>query len=220
MGAWQKPQIIVEQARVQDAALHDLRFRALVGKAAWDALPPLVRKRFSKRLSGVAVALYRGRVVRTDLSALGWLFAQALRLVGAPLPLGRDDDVPAVVCVSEDAASGGQVWSRLYGRSRGFPQVIHSAKRFAGATGLEEYVGRGIGMALRVEPMADGLRFVSDHYFVMIAGRRWSLPRWAEPGQTIVEHHDEGEGRFAFDLELRHPLAGRLVSQHAVFHDV
>ena len=107
----------------------------------------------------------------------------------------------------------------MYGRRHGFPQVIHSAKRFAGATGLEEYVGRGIGMALRVEPMADGLRFVSDHYFVMIAGKRLRLPRWLAPGRTIVEHHDLGDGRFAFDLELRHPLAGRLVAQHAVFED-
>ena len=219
MGAWRKQKIEVGQVPLLDADLHDLRFRALIGRAAWDALPPLVRKRFSKRLSGVAVALYRGRVVRTEFSALGWLFAQGLRLVGAPLPLSRDDDVPAVVCVSEDAASGGQVWSRMYGRRRGFPQVIHSAKRFAGATGLEEYVGRGIGMALRVEPMADGLRFVSDHYFVMVGDWRMRLPRWLAPGRTVVEHHDLGGGRFAFNLELRHPIAGRLVSQHAVFDD-
>lgn len=219
MGAWRKQQISGEAAHRPDAASLDLRFRALIDRAAWDGLPPLVRKRFSKRLSGVAVALYRGRVVRTEFSALGWLFAQGLRLIGAPLPLSRDEDVPAVVCVSEDSASGGQVWSRMYGRRRGFPQVIHSAKRFAGATGLEEYVGRGIGMALRVEPMADGLRFVSDHYFVMVGARRLRVPRWLAPGRTVVEHHDLGGGRFAFDLELRHPVAGRLVAQHAVFDD-
>ena len=219
MGAWQA-QTTDEQAEERNAALHDLRFRTLIGRVGWDALPTAVQKRFSKRLSGVAVALYRGRVVRTEFSALGWLFAQSLRLVGAPLPLSRDADVPAVVGVSEDAASGGQIWSRMYGRKRGFPQVIHSAKRFAGATGLEEYVGRGIGMALRVEPMADGLRFVSDHYFVMIGPARWRLPRWAEPGRTIVEHHDLGGSRFAFDLELRHRWLGRLVAQHALFDDV
>ena len=218
MGAWQA-QTTDEQAEERNAALHDLRFRTLIGRVGWDALPTAVQKRFSKRLSGVAVALYRGRVVRTEFSALGWLFAQSLRLVGAPLPLSRDADVPAVVGVSEDAASGGQIWSRMYGRKRGFPQVIHSAKRFAGATGLEEYVGRGIGMALRVEPMADGLRFVSDHYFVMVGQWRWRMPRWAAPGRTIVEHHDLGGGRFAFDLELRHPWLGLMVAQHALFDD-
>lgn len=208
-----------EQGKASNGTLLDLRFRALIGRAAWDALPAAVQKRFSKRLSGTTMALYRGRIVGTEHSALGWLFAQCLRLVGAPLPLSRDSDVPAVVCVSEDAQTGGQVWSRLYGRQRGFPQVIHSAKRFAGATGLEEYVGCGIGMALRVEAMADGLRFASDHYFVMISERRWTLPRWAEPGKTIVEHHDLGNGRFAFNLELFHPLLGRLVAQQALFDD-
>jgi len=199
--------------------LLDLRFRRLMGREAWDALPQAVRQRFSKRLSGDAVALYRGRVVRTDFSALGWLLAQILRIIGAPLPVSRDTDVPAVVSVSEDHRSGGQVWSRLYGRRHGFPQVIHSAKRFAGATGIEEYVGHGVGMALKVEALADGLRFISDHYFLAIAGRRLRLPRWIEPGQTVVEHHDLGYGCFRFSLMLHHPWLGRLVEQHALFRD-
>ncbi|HTG78323.1 MAG TPA: DUF4166 domain-containing protein [Sphingomicrobium sp.] len=199
--------------------LLDLRFRRLMGREAWDALPQAVRQRFSKRLSGDAVALYRGRVVRTDFSVLGWLLAQILRIIGAPLPVSRDTDVPAVVSVSEDHRSGGQVWSRLYGRRNGFPQVIHSAKRFAGATGIEEYVGHGVGMALKVEALADGLRFISDHYFLTIAGRRLRLPRWIEPGQTVVEHHDLGHGCFRFSLMLHHPWLGRLVEQHALFRD-
>jgi len=199
--------------------LPDLRFRRLIGREAWDDLPQAVRQRFSKQLSGDAVALYRGRVVRTDFSVLGWLLAQILRIIGAPLPVSRDTDVPAVVSVSEDHRSGGQVWSRLYGRRNGFPQVIHSAKRFAGVTGIEEYVGHGVGMALKVEALADGLRFISDHYFLTIAGRRLRLPRWIEPGQTVVEHHDLGHGCFRFSLMLHHPWLGRLVEQHALFRD-
>jgi len=207
-----------EQERALRSLL-DLRFRRLIGREAWDDLPQAVRQRFSKQLSGDAVALYRGRVVRTDFSALGWLLAQILRIIGAPLPVSRDTDVPAVVSVSEDHRSGGQVWSRLYGRRNGFPQVIHSAKRFAGATGIEEYVGHGVGMALKVEALADGLRFISDHYFLTIAGRRLRLPRWIEPGQTVVEHHDLGHGCFRFSLKLHHPWLGRLVEQHALFRD-
>ncbi len=55
--------------------------------------------------------------------------------------------MPAVVSVTEEAAKGGQFWTCPYGRARGFHQVIHSSKRFAGATGLEEYLGRGFGIA-------------------------------------------------------------------------
>jgi len=218
MGAWPLRKDIGPSEQ-REFSLVDLRFRALLGGEAWDGLPAAVRRRFSKRMSGDAVALYRGRVVRTEFSWAGWLFAQALRPIGAPLPISRDTNVPAVVSVSENVRSGGQIWSRLYGRKHGFPQVIHSAKRFAGPTGLEEYVGRGIGMALKVEPMADGLRFASDHYFLMLMGKRLRLPSWLEPGRTVVEHHDLGHGCFIFSLMLRHPLLGRLVEQHALFRD-
>ena len=219
MGAWSVRKEARREVARGDARLVDLRFRRLIGREAWDSLPAAVRTRFSKRLSGNAVALYRGRVVRTEFSVAGWLLAQALRLVGAPLPICRDTDVPAVVSVSEDGPSGGQLWSRLYGRRRGFPQVIHSAKRFAGATGLEEYIGHGIGMALRVEAMPDGLRFASDHYFLTIRGLRCSLPAWLGPGRTRVEHHDLGHGCFLFSLFLDHRLLGRLIEQHALFRD-
>jgi hypothetical protein len=200
--------------------LSDIRFRTLLGSGAWDALPLSVQRRFAKRLTGTALALYAGEVVETRFSRLGWWLAQGCRLIGAPLPLGRDRGVPALVSVSEDPGSGGQNWTRIYGRERGFPQVIRSAKRFAGPTGLEEHVGRGIGMALRVEAFAEGLIFSSDHYFWMIGGRRVRLPRWLGPGRTVVTHRDLGEGRFAFDLALDHPLFGELVHQHAVFRDL
>jgi len=160
-----------------------------------------------------------------DTVAMVYLAGYGLQLAGdnyfVPVDsaISRDTDVPAVVSVSEDHRSGGQVWSRLYGRRNGFPQVIHSAKRFAGVTGIEEYVGHGVGMALKVEALADGLRFISDHYFLTIAGRRLRLPRWIEPGQTVVEHHDLGHGCFRFSLKLHHPWLGRLVEQHALFRD-
>ncbi|HEY0628990.1 MAG TPA: DUF4166 domain-containing protein [Sphingomicrobium sp.] len=218
MGAWPLEREQAQETWLQTSLL-DLRFRRLIGREAWDGLPELVRRRFSKRLGADSVALYRGRVIRTEFSRLGWLFAQTLRLIGAPLPTSRDTGVPAVVSVSEDGATGGQMWSRLYARRSGFPQVIHSAKRFAGPSGLEEYVGHGIGMALRVEPMADGLRFVSDHYFLVVGNKRMRLPAWLEPGQTAVEHHDLGHGCFMFSLTLRHRLFGRLVEQHALFRD-
>ena len=50
------------------AELADLRFRALLAEADWQRLPPAVRRRFSKRLSDGATAVYRGLVVEMGMS--------------------------------------------------------------------------------------------------------------------------------------------------------
>ena len=200
-------------------ALGDLRFRALIGEAGWAALPEAVRARFGKRIENCRTAVYTGEVVECRMSRAGRMLAQAARLIGAPLPLCRDAFVPATVCVAEDSAAGGQFWTRIYGRARGFPQVIRSAKRFCGPTGLEEYIGAGFGIALRVEVADGALHFVSDHYFVALAGRRFRLPRGLEPGALRVSHIDCKHGAFAFVLSLDHPLLGALVRQTAIFSD-
>lgn len=198
---------------------YDSRFRRLIGSAAWARLRPAIRQRFSKRLQGSASALYAGIIVETRRSLAGKWLAQCCRPIGAPLPLYGDAAVPAVVVVSEDGASGGQQWTRIYHRRRGKPQLINSAKIFAGPTGLQELIGGGFGMALRVEAGADWLRFISDHYFWQAGRWRLRLPDWLCPGQTVVTHQDLGDGFFAFDLDLRHRLLGELVHQHAIFRD-
>jgi hypothetical protein len=203
-----------------EGALFDLRFRTLLDAEQWERLPAEVRRRFSKRLSGPAVALYRGIVIEMRVSHVGWLLAQFCRLFGAPLPLSRKVGGAALVSVSEDASSGGQCWTRIYGRPRGFPQVIHSAKRFSGSTGLEEYLGRGLGMALRIETLTDGIAFVSDHYFLKLGHNRLRLPGWATPGVTRVVHRQVAGSSFLFELELTHPWAGTLLHQKALFEDV
>jgi hypothetical protein len=205
--------------RGDGTALGDLRFRSLIGEANWRKLPLPIRRRFSKRLTGGATAVYVGTIVETHLSRVGWLFAQALRLIGAPLPTARDADVPSVVTVTEEMTTGGQIWTRLYARRQSFPQVIHSSKRFAGRTGLEEYVGYGVGMALAVEVADNALVFRSDGYFLEIFQHRFFLPAWATPGALSVTHAEMGEGRFLFTLEIVHPRLGLLVRQSAAFRE-
>ncbi len=199
--------------------LGDLRFSRLLGATAWAALPEAVRARFSKRYAPGHSVTYTGTVSACRMSRSGWLLAQLGRVIRAPLPLDRGGGMAAVVTVTEHGPSGGQVWTRVYARPSGFPQVIHSAKRFAGATGLEEYLGLGLGIALRVDAAADRIVFVSDHYFWQLGRLRWRVPHWLAPGALRIEHIDHGEGRFAFVLALIHPLLGELIHQHAEFRD-
>jgi hypothetical protein len=202
-----------------DRGLGDLRFRALVADDDWHSLPPSVRRRFSKRLVGGGTMIYVGEVLETHLSRAGWWLAQAARLLGGPLPTSRDTPMPSVVTVTEDVATGGQTWTRLYARRKGFPQIIHSSKRFSGATGLEEYLGSGLSIALRVRVCGAALTFSSDGYFFQIPGGRFRLPDWLSPGALTVTHAERSDGRFEFRLEVRHPRLGLLIRQTAAFRE-
>src|SRR5204863_1409509 len=134
----------------------------------------------------------------------GWWLAQLARLIGGPLPTGAETGVPMVVTVTEDAASGGQIWTRICARSNGFPQVIHSSKRFAGPTGLEEYVGFGVSMALLISVEDEALLFRSAGYSVQLGAWRLKLPVLLTPGALTVAHTDLGGGEFRFTLEIIH----------------
>jgi hypothetical protein len=197
----------------------DLRFRTLLGEEAWARLPDAVRRRFSKRWQPGDMVIYPGRVVTTELSRAGRVLAFLTRPIGAPLPLANGATGPAVVAVTENTAFGGQTWTRTYARPGAFPQVIHSAKRFSGPTGLEEYVGYGFGMTLRVTEENASLVFRSDRYFFELGRLRLTIPRFAEPGAMEIIHRDEGDGQFSFRLTLSHPLLGRLLHQLAHFRD-
>lgn len=198
----------------------DLRFRALIGEAAWAELPGATRRRFGKRIAGADAMVYAGEIVECRFNAVGRLLANLCRPIGAPLPLSRDIFVPATVTVTEDPVSGGQYWTRVYARRRGAPQVIASCKSFAGPTGLEERIGGGVGIALNVAVEGGALHFLSDHYFVMLGRWRLRLPCWLAPGRLTISHVDCNHGLFAFVLELRHPLFGELIRQTVMFREL
>jgi len=204
--------------------LGDMRFRQLLGKSAWDELPAAVRRRFDKRVRHGESQIYKGYITHTHMSTMGWALAQVLRVVGAPLPIDMaNTGQAAIVTVTEDAKDSGQFWTRQYGRKAGFPQIIHSSKRFAGPTGLEEYIGRGIGMTLHLAVEHEVLLFKNTRYFLTLCGRRVYLPKWLEPGALTVSHTDRGlcngDRWFEFGLELTHPLFGRLFDQRVMFKD-
>ncbi len=202
-----------------ERSLGDLRFRALLSDRDWDALPAAIRQRFSRRLADGGTIVYAGRVTETRMSRLGWWLAQAVRPIGGPLPITCEEDIAAVVAVTEDMVGGGQVWTRVYAGRSGFPHIIHSAKRFAGRTGLEEHVGGGVGMALTVHVVDAALVFRSAGYFIHLLGRPVALLAWLSPGMLAVTHAALADGAFRFTLDLHHPRFGGLIRQTAVFRE-
>jgi Domain of unknown function (DUF4166) len=210
----------VEPRHEPQPELGDVRFRALMTDADWASLPAAIRRRFSRRLAAGATVVYAGEILESWMSRAGWWLAQVARLIGGPLPVTRSARVPSVVTVTEALSGGGQNWTRLYARRKGFPQVIHSCKRFAGPTGLEEHVGCGVGMTLTVYARDGALVFRSKNYFVRLLGRRLLLPAWLTPGTLYVTHAELPDGKFSFTLQIFHPRFGLLIRQMAVFREV
>ena len=197
----------------------DNRFRKLLPPEEWGRLPVATWQRFSKCLGPGKTIVYVGEIEEASFSRLGWWLAQVTRLIGGPLPTNCETRVPMVVTVTEDAGNGGQVWTRICARSSGFAQVIHSVKRFAGPTGLEEYVGCGVSMALTISVEHEALLFRSAGYFLQIGALRLALPQWLTPGEMTVAHTDLGSGEFRFTLDIVHPRFDTLIRQSAVFRE-
>jgi hypothetical protein len=201
------------------------RFQNLLAAEDWDALPAAVRARFSAKPKIGASAIFRGRTTSLKMNAAGRIFATLARIIGAPLPIDdHSDQCDAIVAVTDAPRGQGQVWTRLYARRDDFPQAIHSMKKFAGPTGLEEHVvdGRmfGAGMTLTLSVAGAALFFTSKRYFVRLFSWRVTLPNALAPGAMVIGHHDLGEGRFLFTLTLRHPLFGLMIDQETVFEDM
>lgn len=210
---------VVERfAQVSQPSL-DWRIRKLVGDKAWFELPVSVQRRFSKPACAGLPKLYRGRVIETRLSRAGWLLAQAARLIGAPIPLEDGACGPTSVSVVEDEQIGGQIWTRVYARPGRFPQVVHSAKRFRGPTGLEEYIGSGIGMELAVTVEDGALVFRSTRYVLLVEKWRLTIPSVLCPGRMEIVHSSRTADSFSFRLLVTHPWLGVVVRQEAHYTD-
>ena len=165
-------------------------YRRLLGDA-WDSLPEAVRALHGQTASGTAEGcadVERGDHLLTR--AVAWAF-------GFP-PAGSD--VP--VSVSFERTAEGETWTRRFGH--------HAFKSHHATRG-------GPWRHLLVErfgPLAFGVALVTEGDRLHFVVRRWAvlglpLPLWLAPVSRAWE--GESEGRFRFDVELSHPLFGRII---------
>ena len=205
--------------RGEGIVIADTRFRDLLPREAWSSIPHEVRLRFTKRLSDGATAVYVGRTTEMRMTRAGRWLAQLMRIAGAPLPLHDDTGAACVVTVTEDVRQAGQTWTRIYANRQRFPQIIQSSKRFRGHTGLEEYIGFGISIALRARAVPGGIAFDDDGYAIGAGRFRIWVPKALQPGRMTVTHVETGQGEFAFTLSLRHRVLGEIVHQTGVYRE-
>lgn len=175
---------------------------ALVGPA-WTSLSPAIQARFAPRTTR---ATFLGEGVFAA-NLYGRLCALAGVCFGRPLPLRT-----GLAFVDIEVAPGprGETWTRLY-RFKNGGEVVASTKHAAGAW-LEERAGP-IVMRLRVFVEGDMLVFESVDFRFRALGRDWRIPDVLTPGRLRVTHQGDGDERFIFTLEARHPVFGVTLNQ-------
>lgn len=197
----------------------DLRFRALISDQDWKKLPPAVQERFTARIEGGECKVFVGEIVKMKSGFIGKTLANLVRVIGAPLPLCAKVGTATTVSVTEDYVTGGQNWTRIYANHKGFPQVINSVKRFCGTAGLEEYIGFGINMILKVEADPEGLIFRGTRFELGVFGQRLRIPKFFLPLEVEVGHRHVDDTRFLFTLDVRNPLFGALIEQAGLYRE-
>ncbi len=193
-------------------------YETLTVKDGWAQLHPAIRRRFSNHDLQVT---YPGEL-SVQSSLFGLVFAWLLQPFGNPLPLTRTRIFKAEVKVFPDNG-GGVVWQRNFLRANNAPLRIESVKQLGTDGNLMECIRPGllggIGMGLSVYEENGALNFTSQNYFINWGKLRLPIPLWLTPGRTLVEHIDEGKGKFRFCLTMTHPWFGRTIHQDGVFND-
>jgi len=197
---------------------HHPGLRQVLGEADWQELPRAVRARFA---DGCRSVDYVGVFEVVRASALGRVIAQVARLIGTPVVPWVGTNLRAVVHVGP--AGGGVAWERAYHRPGGERCLVRSVKVVTPDLQMVERLPAGLCMPLHVFTSRGILHFVSRGYYFRLGlpgghELHLSLPAWCSPGETHVEHIDEGSGWFRFTMTVTHPRFGEMFYQTGRFH--
>ncbi len=184
---------------------------ALVGAAGWERLPEAVTARFG----GAALDAEFAGDGRFEASWVGRWFARLGLLFGRPLPAHVG---AARVFIRVRPTPAGEEWTRIYCFAGG-DEIVRSVKHAGRGAWLEERAGPLI-MRLKVFEEKSALVFDCIDFLLRFGPLEIPVPPVLTPGRIRVEHHDYGEGRFAFTLEAHHPWFGVTFRQICELHDV
>jgi hypothetical protein len=186
--------------------------RKAIGEDAWSRLPDAVKARFA---DDVLCAEYQGSFDIVRASMAGRFLGHLSRIIGTPIAPYTGTNVAAVVRVF--ASEGGMVWERTYRFSPFRTCVVSSTKQLDEMGGFVEVLPAGLRMPLRVFERDGILHFVSRSYYFRWFGLRISIPAWLPPGETHVQHIDEGNGWFRFTMTVNHRWLGEVYFQTGRF---
>lgn len=195
----------------------DGSYRELLGAEAWARLQPEIRQRFSVRPADRTGIVFQG-TGEVRRSRLGWLIAQACRLLGTPVVPQAGRAVAVAVELTADRR-GGVCWRRRYRFGPGREAVARSTKRISRDGAMEEHLGLGLAMRLEVFERAGNLHFLSTEYRWYLGAWSLKLPGWLSPGTTEVVHAQLRGAQFRFTLRVVHPRFGELFYQDGVFRE-
>lgn len=158
---------------------------------AWQALPEPIRRMHD--LAGTRIAKGNASVER----GTGLLSRIAAAIIGFP---SAAESVPVRVEFRE--CDGIETWTRTFG-----------GKAFSS----EQFAGQGRSDSLLCErfgPLTFAMALVIDGECLRLVLRRWSLfglplPLWLAPRSDAYESVESG--RFAFHVEISHPISGLIV---------
>ena len=196
----------------------DDSYRSILGEAAWQRLKPEVRGRFSAKPRHGKAIRYEGSMHTVELSWMGWLFAEACRLIGTPLALYRGRNIPMKIDLVRDDRLKGVAWHRTYAFPGRAPFTVRSTKCQGSNGEFIEHIGCGFLMRLKLTEKNGGLVFRSVAYEIDIRGRRLKIPALLTPGITTVTHEQLTGDRFRFSLSVDHPWLGRTIYQDGEFY--
>jgi hypothetical protein len=196
----------------------DTGYRGILGEPAWARLKPEIRQRFSIRPVAGQCVRYAGVMERVELSLMGWIFAQACRLIGTPLAPYRGKNVRMQIELVWEQKLSGVTWNRIYHFRAGRAFTVRSTKSRGRCGELIEHIGCGFSMRLKLAERRGNLVFTSTAYLLSIAGRTIRIPALLTPGVTTVTHEQIEGDRFRFSLAVDHPLLGRTIFQDGEFY--